>query len=81
MSRTVPVRWVSLNTVRGVVITRPDAVAQITAWNYDPLPFSETGVEIVMHNAQHHIVLPEPGESRGDALARVCGLLGIEVTR
>lgn len=73
--------WVCLPTARGPLVTRADAVAMVTACDYAPVPFDETGVEVVLLTGAHYSVRPLPGESSGDALARVCGLLGIEVQR
>lgn len=73
--------WVCLKTTRGPLVTRAEAVAMVTVCDYAPIPFEEVGVEVVLLTGAHYSVAPEPGESKTDALARVCGLLGIEVTR
>ena len=73
--------WVVLPTTRGPVVTRAEAVGYVIAPDYSPIPFAETGVEVQMLKGPAFNVLPLDGESPGDALARVCGLLGIEVQR
>ncbi len=70
--------WVVLQTRAGRLVCHPAHVSAVyvreDTWDLDQCVILNIG------GTDHGLDVPE-GESPGDALARVCGLLNIEVTR
>lgn len=61
------------------VILRPEHVAAVAVESH-PYAYGDFLVAVSTTRGAY-LVPPLPNESEGDALARVCALLGIEVTR
>lgn len=76
--------WVAIDYWDGCdgtkkVVLRVDSIVSVAIESH---PYGHCDFLVAVCSVRgSYLAPPKPGESEGDALARVCGLLGIEVSR